>query len=240
MNGTTETLVARIDSEDRRRINFEDRASLPTWLADLESFRQWTRSESCPESGWYSWLDGDFWVDLSMEELFSHNQVKAAISLTLLRLVQELAIGRFVPDRMRLTHPAANLSTEPDGLFFTWDAMRTGRIRPVEGTADNFIELEGSPDLVLEIVSRTSFRKDTVTLRELYRRAGIPEYWLVDARKGGFHFSILRHSSEGYRPVEDTDGWLYSSAFDREFRFEPTTDPLGYPLYTLHVRGAAS
>jgi Uma2 family endonuclease len=37
------------------------------------------------------------------------------------------------------------------------------------------MELEGTPDWVLEVVSQSSVAKDTKWLRESYHKAGIPE-----------------------------------------------------------------
>src|SRR5256885_8764701 len=48
---------------------------------------------------------------------------------------------------------------------------------------EGYLELEGTPDMVLEVVSESSVQKDTKRLRQLYWQAGIREYWLVDARR---------------------------------------------------------
>jgi len=52
------------------------------------------------------------------------------------------------------------------------------------------LELEGTPDMVLEVVSASSVVKDTETLLQLYWQAGIPEYWLVDARGEALEFTV--------------------------------------------------
>ena len=36
-------------------------------------------------------------------------------------------------DGMRLSNPAANLSTQPDGLFVTYASLQSGRVRRVPG-----------------------------------------------------------------------------------------------------------
>lgn len=40
--------------------------------------------------------------------------------------------------------------------------------------------IQGSPDLVIEIVSKSTQRIDSLVKRKLYERCGIQEYWLVD------------------------------------------------------------
>ncbi len=39
---------------------------------------------------------------------------------------------------------------------------------------------KGAPDMVIEILSPSSARHDKLTKFNLYQRAGVPEYWIVD------------------------------------------------------------
>jgi Uma2 family endonuclease len=220
----------------RSDVIIEDRACIPAWVDDLDSFRRWAHSDEFPERGQFSYLNGEIWVDLSMEELFSHNQVKGAFTFTILGLLEQIPSGRFVLDRMLLSNMAANLSTEPDGLFFFWETLKSGRLRLIEGAVEGYMELEGTPDMILEIISRSSVRKDTERLRELYWRGGITEYWLVDARRSSPRFDILRHTKDGYVATEAQDGWLFSAVFGQAFQLTRQTDPLGRPQYKLQAR----
>lgn len=63
---------------------------------------------------------------------------------------------------------------QPDVLFISSD--RTGII------TERCIH--GAPDLVVEIVSPSSVRRDRGTKREMYARYGVAEYWLVDPVAG--------------------------------------------------------
>ena len=59
---------------------------------------------------------------------------------------------------------------QPDLLF-----VSTARSALV--TEDN---IQGAPDLIVEILSESSRKKDEVTKRKLYERFGVREYWIVD------------------------------------------------------------
>ncbi|HEY2252814.1 MAG TPA: Uma2 family endonuclease [Planctomycetaceae bacterium] len=206
---------------------------IPDGITDLESFRRWAHSDDFPESGQFSYLNDAIWVDTSMEQLFSHNRVKVAITYTIMALLQELRTGQYVADRMLLSNSAAGFATEPDALYFHWSTVQSGRLNMIEGAGEGCIELEGTPDMVIEIVSRSSVHKDTVVLRELYWEAGIPEYWLIDARGATPDFQILRHMAEGYEPTDSIDLGVVSSVFNRKFRLRQEADPLGKPEFFL-------
>lgn len=59
---------------------------------------------------------------------------------------------------------------QPDLLFIS------GKQRDIEKET----RIDGSPELVVEIISPTSRRKDRVQKMQIYQKAGIRHYWLVD------------------------------------------------------------
>src|SRR5690349_1557307 len=99
---------------------------IPDWVRDLGSFRRWAKSQDFPSRGWYAHLDGQLWVDPSMESA-AHNKLKSKFDAVLTPLAEEAEIGHFFGDRMLLTHEAAGLSTEPDGMFVSEAAIRSRR-----------------------------------------------------------------------------------------------------------------
>jgi Uma2 family endonuclease len=213
---------------------FEETVRVPDWVKDLESFRRWYLSDDFPNSGVISYIQKEVWLDLKMEEL-AHNQVKGEIASILTILVKKNRLGIYFQDRFRLINWKADLSTEPDGMFVLWDTLQNDQAKLVEGEK-GWIELEGTPDMVLEVVSPSSVKKDTIKLRKSYWQAEIPEYWLVDVRNNRASFEILRYSSHRYVPVRKTGGWLSSPVFGREFKLEKGADKLGYPEFTLLIR----
>lgn len=214
-------------------IVLEDSIRIPGWVSDLDSFRRWARSDDFPEHGWFSHLDGDLWVDLSMERAI-HNVIKTQIAAVLTLLVQQARSGRFFSDRMLLTNVAASLATEPDGMFASFKSFKSGIVQLVEGM--DSIEVEGSPDMTLEVISRKSVRKDTEVLRELYWRAGVREYWLVDSRAERPTLEILRYTARGFAETRKQAGWVKSLVFGKSFKLKQGKDALGDSEFTLLLR----
>jgi len=210
--------------------------SIPAWIHDLDSFRRWADSDEFPETGQICYLNGEVWVDMSKEQVFTHNQIKAEYSYVLFGLTKKGRLGRYFPDGMLLTNETANLCCGLDGLFVSTETLRVGRMRLVPAADEGYIELEGTPDMVLEVVSTSSVLKDYKRLRELYWQAGIPEYWIVDARGEKLSFDILRHTASGYTAARKQGGWVKSAVFGKSFRLTRKTDEQGNPEYELAVK----
>ena len=98
---------------------------------------------------------------------------------------------------------------------------------------DREIEIEGSPDWVLEIVSRSSVTKDKRDLRQAYHQAGIREYWLVDARGADIEFQIFHWRKTGFVSAPNNDGWLRSRVFPFHFQLTRKRDRRGGWRYNL-------
>jgi Uma2 family endonuclease len=215
---------------------YDDSVEIPGGISDLAAFHRWVRSDDFPETGRICFLDGRVWVDMSKEQVFTHNQLKQEFNLVIGGLVKAERSGRFFPDGVFVTNERAQLACQPDGTFVSRQSLKSGRVRLVQGEKEGYLELEGTPDMVLEIVSTSSVEKDTQTLPELYWRAGVPEYWLVDARAERLEFDIFRYASDGYVAVRKHGGWVTSRVFGRSFRLARQTDDAGNPEFTLLVR----
>ena len=139
-------------------------------------------------------------------------------------------------DGLLLSNFAADISGNPDLTFLSNDTMRSDRIRLIEGKEGGYTELQGSADMVLEVVSDSSEDKDLVVLREAYWEAGIREYWLVDARGDTLSFDILYHTARGFAVRRKKDGWVKSEVFGKSFRLTKATNALGHPEFSLQTR----
>lgn len=175
-------------------------------------------------------------MDMSKEQFFSHNQVKSEYNIVLGGFTKRERLGRYVPDGMLLTNVIANLSCQPDGAFISLESLRDGLVKLANGKKDGCLEIVGRPDMVLEVVSDGSVKKDLETLRDLYWRAGINEYWIVDARGERLMFEILRRNGTGYVSSRKKAGWVFSEVFGRSFKLIRQTDELGDLEFILEVK----
>jgi Uma2 family endonuclease len=221
----------------RLPIRLNGTSTIPAWVGDLASFREWARSNEFPREGHFAFLNGLLWADVTMEQLFTHNRVKTRVTSALDRLIAEVDLGYFFSDRALLSHPKAGLSTEPDGFFVSYESVDAGRVRWVEGATEGHVEVEGGPDLVVEVISSGSVEKDMVVLPGLYFAAGVSEYWLIDARETRPTFELFRRGRRAFaesRPA--AAGWRKSVVLGHSFRLVHGTDRLHRPTYTLEVR----
>lgn len=234
-------LAARSTRPDHKRFGrlvlLDGAAKVPLGFPDLDAFCDWVRSKAFPERGRFSFLRGELWADLDMEQLFFQNLLKLRIGSALDQLMLAEQTGYYFTDGVLLRNDDAELATEPDGLFVSKRSIDEGRAVFVRTTARGYVRIDGSPDMVLEIVSDSSVRKDTVELRELYWLAGVREYWLVDARIEAVRFDILKRGRKGFSETRKSAGeWVKSEVFGRTFRIASSTDDRGFPQFLLEMK----
>jgi Uma2 family endonuclease len=209
---------------------------IPTWVVDLASFRRWVDSDEFPEEGRVCFINGEVWADMSRQQAFSHVRVKDVVGRVLGSLVVTEQLGEYFGDGLRITNEDAGVSNVPDGTFIAAESFRTGRARWVRGREGGFTQLDGSPDLVIEVVSDSSEDKDTEWLMRAYWEAEVREYWLIDARAEPPRFDIYKPGPKGFTAVRRSGGWVKSAVLGRSFRLEATANALGHPDFALAVR----
>ena len=216
----------------------EEAVVVPAAAHTLDGFRAWVTADDFPERGRYSFLDGELWIDMSPEEIQTHNKLKMEITSALSALNRKLDLGEVYADGVLVTNEAARLSTEPDCMFVMWGSLQSGTVElaPRKSKEDQYVEVKGTPDWVLEIVSEHTVRKDTKRLRELYFKAGVREYWLVDARGEEIDFQALRRGPDGFEATPAVRGWVASAVFGRRFKLSRKRGTMNFWQYTLHVK----
>lgn len=213
--------------------------SVPASAWTHDGFRSWVKSDRFPRQAVRAtYVEGEVFLEMAPDSIESHNKPKTAITIGLGRLVEEEDLGELYSDRALLTLPAANLTTEPDACFASWSTFESERLKllPRANRDDDYAELEGVPDLVVEIVSDSSIRKDLVRLRAAYALGGVREYWLVDARGPEVSFEILLLSDGAY-PERGEPGPQRSPVLGRAFTLARTRNRMGRWSYRLEVAG---
>ncbi len=144
-------------------VNFENAFEMPMGLNSLDDFRRWTSTDAFPRTGRIDFVDGRIDAEMSPEDLFTHGTPKSEIHGVLYGRVKSQRLGHLFIDRTRIASVPGNLSAEPDIVFVSHRAIESGRVRLIpkaSGQPGRYVELEGGPDLVVEIVSDGSVTKD--------------------------------------------------------------------------------
>lgn len=208
---------------------------VPAEAMTFAGFNRWIMSDRVSDRWRVARVRGELFVEMSPEEIQSHGQLKTEIIRALGTFVKLRSLGRVYADRTLITNAEADVSNEPDCTYVSHDAIRSGRVRwvPTESDQTRFMSLAGSPDLVVELVSRSSVVKDNEVLKDAYEAAGIREYWLIDARRDLMSVEIFTLSGKEYLPVPVSGGSWSSPLFGVSFQLSRKKDEFGYWEYTL-------
>lgn len=228
--------TAGIHQPERPICEFGSRyIEVPAQAHTYAGFLDWVMSDTFPEKVRVCFSRGQVGIDMSEESVDTHAEVKIGIYRTLLPLTADDDFGRIYADGMLFCNEACEVSANPDGIGMRWSTIESGRASfIVRGGIRRAVQ--GTPDWILEILSTSSVKKDLVTHREDYHRAGIPEYWLVDARGEELIFQILCWTQDGYEEAPTRGGWVESKVFGHRFRLTRTQDRLGLWLFTLESK----
>ncbi len=156
----------------------------------------------------YEIIDGELVV--SPAPILDHQRVVHAIVRLLDRFVDAAGTGEvfFAPVDVELT---PHDIFEPDVLYVSEDRRdikRHGRI-------------VGAPDLVVEVLSPSSFHRDRVQKLAVYARADVREYWLADPEAR----TLTIHANDGgtMKPLAPDDLGRIASAVLPGLVIDPET-----------------
>jgi Uma2 family endonuclease len=133
-------------------------------------------------------LDGEHYVTPAPS--FGHQGISLNLSLRLGTFVRERGLGflRYAPLDVILS---AHDVVQPDLLFISNE--RRGILSEAN--------VQGAPDLVIEILSESTRRRDETLKLARYEGAGVLECWLVDPKRRTVR--IFRRSEAGFLAVRE-------------------------------------
>ena len=120
-----------------------------------------------PEDERYELLDGE--LVMTAAPNIAHQRVSSRLERRLAAFVEEKGLGEVFRAPTDVMLSDTNV-VQPDILFVSID--RADII-----TADN---VQGAPDLVVEVLSSTTAKRDWRDKLDLYSKHGVQEFWLVD------------------------------------------------------------
>jgi len=152
------------------------------------------------EGGLAEWVDGE--VRLYVSATVLHQQIVEFLHLLLGFFCEATGVGvtKLAPYAMEAVLGGAG--REPD-LTFIAAARALGVL--------SRSHLTGRPDLVVEVVSNDSTRRDNEEKFREYQAAGIPEYWIIDPRPGSQTARFYTLAGGVYQPLAEEDGIVRST-----------------------------
>ena len=123
-----------------------------------------------PEGERYELLDGELILLASPNMAHQGNQARLGSRMFIFSEDNDLGRVFFSSTDVVLSDDSGTDVVQPDILFIS-----KGREDVI--TAAN---VQGAPDLVVEILSPSTSRRDWKYKRELYAKYGVKEYWIVD------------------------------------------------------------
>lgn len=117
---------------------------------------------------WAEWVEGVtyFMSPITLE----HDQIQGWIAAVLRMLAAEKLLGTVLAEPFVFRTPGHRRIRSPDVMFVA--TSNPGQFEP-----SRFV---GAPDLIVEVVSEDSIRRDTLTKRDEYELAGVREYLILD------------------------------------------------------------
>lgn len=189
-------------------------------LMTYEEFLAWADEDTHAE-----WVDGEVIVFMPPTKVHQRLVVFLSTLLELYTQLRDLGEVLVAPFEMRLE--VARSARQPDVLFVSREHLDRASQARVDGPAD----------LVIEIISDDSVTRDRRDKLLEYQRAGVPEYWIVDARERRRKFEPFSLSDRGVFELiaPDGEGRVHSRVLPG-FWIDPAwlwQDPLPKPLRTL-------
>ena len=157
-------------------------AAKPTVKLTYEDYRR------TPEDERYELIEGELILAAAPNMAHQRSQRKLGWRMASTVETEELGEVFFSPCDVVLSE---HTTLQPDLIFVSKEneAVLTDA------------NIQGAPDLVVEIISPSSTGRDWVTKRDLYARYGVKEYWLIDPVNRTLWVMRLRN---GYLELSDT------------------------------------
>ena len=134
-----------------------------------------------PEDKRYEIIDGE--VHMVPSPGPYHQDISWRLELTISTFVEKNGLGKIYHAPLDVVFSETDV-VQPDIMFISKERLNIITEKNVQG----------APDLIVEIISPTSEYRDRVIKRKLYSKYGVKEYWLVDLEKKEIEVMVLGES----------------------------------------------
>ena len=171
-------------------------ASDPLPRMTYEEFLAWAVDHPHAE-----WVDGE--VIEFMTVSWRHSLVVVFLIELVGAYVRHGKLGRLVGDPYAMLIRSEGSHRQPDIVVILAENLH-------RATAQHLV---GPADLVVEVVSEESERRDRHDKLAEYAAAGVPEYWIVEGREGrqGVELHVRNAAGAYERALPDAEGRLHST-----------------------------
>jgi Uma2 family endonuclease len=186
-----------------------------------EEFVAW-----CDEDTKAEWVDGKIIVPPPAN--LQHVDLAGFLNCILRGFATSRSLGAVYGPELQVRFASLRRRRVPDLLFVSTERMNILK----------YTEVDGAPDLIVEIVSPDSPARDWREKYLEYETAGVREYWVVDPMSRRFEGYVL--DAEGrYTLIEEKEGIVHSAVL-AGFFLKPAwlwQEPLPNPLEVLRELG---
>jgi len=145
--------------------------------------KEWTLEDwrRLPEDDWrYEVIDGVLYMTPPPRTL--HQMILMALSARMWSYARQHQLGEVIVAPCAVLLPTQPVPVQPDILF-----IQAERVDIIGET-----QVQGAPDLVVEILSPSNWMYDRREKFMLYQEAGVTEYWIIDPDLQTIEVSVLR------------------------------------------------
>ncbi len=135
-----------------------------------------------PEDKRYELIEGELIMTLS--PVPQHQRISRRIEFMIEKFVTEKSLGEILDAPCDVYLDSENV-IQPDILFISKERLN------IIGEKN----IQGAPDLVIEILSESSAYRDLVKKKKIYASFGVKEYWIVDPEEKTVEIYLLEGSA---------------------------------------------
>jgi Uma2 family endonuclease len=139
-----------------------------------KQFRRWVEQRPRSDINRYELIDGR--IVMTPPAGWTHSSLASTLGLLINQHVRNRKLGKVFESSAGYDLPSGD-TVEPDLTFVSAERFAAA----VPSTPDQFLRVV--PNLVVEILSPSTARRDQTEKKDIYARNGVHEYWIVDPRR---------------------------------------------------------